>query len=210
MNERLLQIIFLLSDYRRTCGRTSSQLLQSCRELPTNEIPDDIRVLSTLLGMLRDGGYITTTLRHKQNLHKLTPKGCELIPLASGESLHVERDTITATVGNAELPSSHESIRDNARDESAEPSDANQIIEQIQETIMTTDDTVSSLLTFSDLPFINEGHRDILKDIANDLKIKNKTGKLDALNSFIASCSLNEQMTEAFSTAVSLLTQKIE
>ena len=210
MNERLLQIIFLLSDYKRTCGRTSSQLLQSCRELPINEIPDDIRVLSTLLGMLRDGGYITTTLRHKQNLHKLTPRGCELIPLASGESLHVERDTLAATAGDSELPASSESIRDNARDEPAEPSDANQIIEQIQGTIMTIDDTVSSLLTFSDLPFISEGHRDILKDIANDLKIKNKAGKLDALNSFIASCSLNEQMTEAFSTAVSLLTQKIE
>jgi len=210
MNERLLQIIFLLSDYRRTSGRTSSQLLQSCRELPINEIPDDIRVLSTLLGMLREGGYITTTLRHKQNLHKLTPRGCELIPLASGESLHVERDTLAATAGASELPSSHESIRDNARDKPAEPSEQNQITEQIQETIMTIDDTVSSLLTFSELPFINEGHRDILKDIANDIKIKNKTGKLDALNSFIASCSLNEQMTEAFSTAVSLLTQKIE
>ena len=122
----------------------------------------------------------------------------------------MERDTLAATAGDSELPASSESIRDNARDEPAEPSDANQIIEQIQGTIMTIDDTVSSLLTFSDLPFISEGHRDILKDIANDLKIKNKTGKLDALNSFIASCSLNEQMTEAFSTAVSLLTQKIE
>jgi hypothetical protein len=210
MNERLLQLIFLLSDYRRTSGRTSSQLLQSCRELPTNEIPDDIRVLSTLLGMLREGGYITTTLRHKQSLHKLTPKGCELIPLASGESLHVERNTITTAVGDSELLASSESIRDNARDELAELSGSNQIIKQTKETVMSIDEIVSNLLAFSDFPFINENHRDILKAVADDLRIKNKAKKIEALNSFIASCSLNGQMTEAFTTAVDLLTQKIE